>query len=370
MGSVYSKGLSYSAADRAAAGYGQYQQPPSATSKNTTVAYKTPETGIKVLRAYNDPMPTSIVAEAGRLSRDPTVIGMKFRQPADMRGVNWPQRSTFASKIDGPVYGAVAPRQMAAAPLRSATGTYFAPQQPPKQMLRQATGSYFPPSGPTAGMQSLAKINTGLGRFKTSLADAGMFGSQSADLGPNYNPDDGMQRGPETMPDPTSGLPPQSGAGMYGDAGQPWNAPAGTPPSRASLIGDDEGSFISPKTMGKGAGGLIGGVLGGPVGGLIGSKLGGFAVDKAREYGHPLYGYGTGNGNRDESGNLLSGLGGGGNSGLIDPQLLEQQREKAKADAAKVDAAKANAASPINSYLYPQYTQSAWAPLPRGSYGR
>jgi hypothetical protein len=194
--------------------------------------------------------------------------------------------------------------------LRTATGSYFAPQQQPNQQPRQATGSYFPESGPTAGMMALGKINSGLGKYRDGLVSAGMFNDQSADLGPNYNPNDGRQSGPEPMPDPTS-----------------------APPQRTSLISDDPNSLMSPNTVGRGIGGLLGGLVGGPIGGMLGSKIGGMATDKAREYGHPLYGYGRGENKiaaEYDDPSLIVGMGKGPFSSFANPQAttIPQQQEK------------------------------------------
>jgi hypothetical protein len=143
---------------------------------------------------------------------------------------------------------------------------------------------------------------------------------------------------------------------------------AGSPSSTgspSSLIGDSEDSLVSPNTLGRGAGGLIGSIVGGPVGGLLGSKLGGFAVDKAREYGHPLYGRNRGENQiaaEYDDPSLNVGLGRG---GLIDP--LTGKPSQGNSAVQSTPQPKSTIFRPRPN-AYPEY-YSSWAGLPKGLFG-
>lgn len=142
--------------------------------------------------------------------------------------------------------------------------------------------------------------------------------------------------------------------------------PTSGSPSRTALISDDPDSFTSPNTIGRVAGGLLGGVVGGPAGGLFGSKLGGMAIDKAREYGHPVYGYGRGNNDIAAEYDNPSLLVGQGKGTFIDPMTGKPAQGNSAVQSTPT-AAQAQAFRPSRG-AYPNY-YSKWAGLPQGLFG-
>jgi hypothetical protein len=326
-------------------------------AKNTTVVNKSPDTasksvnGIKLLAATDGGLsvhyknnPANGLADLFKLQSALGNAGMQPQPQTRMtpnnvyspgmiayNAISKPQKQSTVSYGDDMARGIeqrVASRVAQPRPLRGVS----------------TEGRSTPMSGPTAGMVALGKINDGLGKYHNSLENAGMFGGgQMVDLGPNYGKGWlGPQSGPETRPDPASG-----------------------PPERTALISDDPNSLMSPNTVGRGVGGVLGSMIGGPLGGALGSKLGGFAMDKAGEYGHPLYGLPRSSNPiaaeyDDPSLNVGQGRG-----GFIDPMTGMPSQGNS---AVQTTPQPQNTAFRPKQSAYPDY-YSSWANLPKGLFG-
>ena len=315
------QGITLSSADYLKGGYGQYQQPPSKTQM--AAAKPSPMQQYLNMRQAVDTgagntLQRAMAAPAVSMQRNANYT------PSLSYGAQKPQKimASLGDDMAASIEGRVAQRLANPGPLRGVSTQGRTPMVSP--MAGQ--GSPYPgPTSPVAG-------KAGFPAYQQRLQDTMMA---------NYN------RG-QTPPTQMAGMP----------------QPTGAPPSRTSLISDDPSSLMSMNTVGRGVGGILGGIVGGPVGGMLGQKLGGIAMDKSQEYGHPLYGYGSG-----PQQERLSGFGGGGGDGRIMPhdvpptsnsmvQSTPQQPQGPQG---------AQAFKPPRG-MYPDY-YSSWANLPRGLFG-